>query len=70
MDTNLGKIRKDSGVTQTDLAAAIEVSRQTIHSIETLKYTPSVELALKIAKFFELNVEDIFCLSEPKRRKK
>ena len=60
MKTRLREIRQSAGVTQTDLAKAIEVSRQTIHSIETLKYTPSVELALKIAKFFQLSVEEIF----------
>ncbi len=56
------EIRLNAEVTQVYLAESIEVSRQTIHSIEVMKYVPSVELALKIAKFFGLSVEDIFKL--------
>jgi len=60
----VASIRKAANVSQVDLARAIGVSRQTIHAIETRKYIPSVELALKIARFFGHSVEDIFFLEE------
>ncbi len=51
-------------VTQAQLAEIIGVSRQTINAIEKNKYVPSTLLALKLARFFEVNVETIFQLSE------
>lgn len=54
--------RTDAGVTQEDLAGALGVSRQTIIAIEKGNYTPSVLLALKIAKYFKCSVEDIFSI--------
>jgi len=45
-------------LTQQELADALKVSRQTIHSIEKGKFNPSVRLALKMAEFFEVNVEN------------
>ena len=51
-------------ITQAELADQIHVSRQTIHSIEAGKFVPSVLLALKIARYFKLNMEDIFHLDE------
>jgi len=51
-------------LTQRELAKAIGVSRQTIHSIETRKFVPSTVLALKIARFFQQQVEEIFYLIE------
>lgn len=60
--SDLRKIRRQTGMTQKDLAASIDVSRQTIHSIEVGKYIPSVEVALKLAKSLKLKVEDIFKL--------
>lgn len=62
VNNKLKKIRLELDVTQASLAEATGVSRQTIHSIEVMKYVPSVELALKIAKFFKFKVEDIFQL--------
>lgn len=59
----LKEIRLESEINQSEMARICDVSRQTIHSIEVSKYTPSVELALKIAKVLELSVEDIFELS-------
>jgi putative transcriptional regulator len=56
----LKDIRTERSVTQEALAEAADVSRQTIISIEKGKYTPSVDLALRIAAFFKLRVEDIF----------
>ncbi|MCP4132536.1 MAG: helix-turn-helix transcriptional regulator [bacterium] len=51
-------------VTQADLAGRIGCSRQTINSIENCKFTPSVELALKIARELEMKVEEIFFIAE------
>ena len=55
--------RKDKGMTQEDLASAVGVSRQTIISVEKGNYTPSIMLALKIAKAFNKKVEDLFSIS-------
>ncbi|MBC1404739.1 helix-turn-helix transcriptional regulator [Listeria welshimeri] len=55
-------LREQRDIAQNDLAAALEVSRQTIHAIEKGKYNPSLELSLKIAKYFHLSVEEIFNL--------
>ncbi|KUG36608.1 ABC transporter substrate-binding protein [Listeria monocytogenes] len=59
--TNIVKIiREKKGITQNELAHSLDVSRQTIHAIEKGKYNPSLELSLKIAKFFDLPVEENF----------
>lgn len=55
-------LRSDKGTTQEELAAAIGVSRQTIIAIEKGNYTPSVELALKLARYFKKPLEQIFYL--------
>jgi putative transcriptional regulator len=47
-------------ITQEDLASSLGVTRQTIHAIENDKYNPSLELAFKIAKFFETTIEEVF----------
>lgn len=60
ISNNLKVERARISITQKDLAKEIGVSRQTIHSIETGKFTPSVELALKLASFFGLSVEELF----------
>jgi len=67
VENKLRTLRERHEVSQVELAAAIEVSRQTIHAIETSKYVPSVELALRIAEFFALEVEDIFTLKTERR---
>ena len=60
---NLRKFRFENGeISQQDLANAVGVTRLTIHSIEKGKFVPSTMLALKIAKFFKVRVEDIFYL--------
>ncbi len=56
------KIRTEKGLTQEELADKVGVSRQTVIAIEKGNYTPSVLLALKIARTFRLSVEDIFSL--------
>lgn len=55
--------RTQSGITQEELAARVGVSRQTIIAIEKGNYTPSVLLALKVARFFKVSVENIFTIS-------
>jgi len=53
-------LRRERGITQEELADALEVSRQTISSIENGRYNPSLELAFRIARFFGLTIEEIF----------
>lgn len=62
----VGKLRVESGVTQEDLAAKVNVSRQTIIALEKGNYAPSILLALKIAGFFSMPVEKIFKISYEK----
>ena len=63
---NVNALRSKRGATQEELAEALGVSRQTIISIEKGNYTPSVQLALKLAKFFKTPVEDIFKITYEK----
>ncbi|RJE46892.1 MULTISPECIES: helix-turn-helix transcriptional regulator [unclassified Dehalobacter] len=60
MNNRLEEIRRQRGIKQEELAAALEVSRQTIGSLENGRYNPSIILAFKIARFFGMNVEEIF----------
>jgi len=60
----LEEIRKQRSITQEELAGALEVSRQTIGSLENGRYNPSIILAIKIARYFGLTVEDIFIYEE------
>ena len=62
MENELNVFRAKQDITQKDLAAEMDVSRQTINAIETGKYDPSLELALKLAEYFETSVEEIFML--------
>ncbi len=64
MKNRLEEIRKQKGIRQEDLAEALEVSRQTIGSLENGRYNPSITLAFKIARYFEMSVEDIFIYEE------
>jgi putative transcriptional regulator len=63
LENNLRVLRAKKDVTQEDLAEAIGVSRQTINAIELGKFNPSVVTALKLAKFFETTVEEVFFIS-------
>ncbi len=56
----LREVRDRESLTQESLADAVGVSRQTIISIEKGKYVPSVDLALRLARYFKVKVEDIF----------
>ena len=64
MKNKLGEIRKERGITQEDLAKILEVSRQTVGSLENGRYNPSIILAFKIARHFEMAIEDIFIYEE------
>lgn len=58
---NLKKLRFDNGnISQQELANAVDVTRLTIHSIENGKFNPSTLLSLKIARFFDLPLEEVF----------
>ena len=64
MKNTLRVARAIKNITQEELAKKISVSRQTIHSIENGKFVPSVLLALKLADFFNMNVDELFSLEE------
>jgi putative transcriptional regulator len=64
MKNRLEELRKQRGIRQEELAAALSVSRQTIGSLENGRYNPSIKLALKIARYFSLPVEQIFIYEE------
>lgn len=52
--------RENAGLSQADLAAAVGVTRQTINAIERDRYDPSIELAFKLARYFDCQIEDLF----------
>ncbi len=60
MKNRLEELRKERGINQETLAAAMEVSRQTIGSLENGRYNPSIVLAFKLARYFNLSIEEIF----------
>ncbi len=64
MKNRLEELRKQRGIRQEELATALEVSRQTIGSLENGRYNPSIILAFKIARFFEMSIEEIFIYEE------
>jgi len=68
VDNKVYKYRQDKQATQEDLARAVGVSRQTVIAIEKGNYTPSVLLALKIAKFFDTKVENLFAISYERKK--
>ena len=64
LKNKLEEIRKQHGIRQEDLAKVLEVSRQTIGSLENGRYNPSIILAFKIARYFNMTIEDIFIYEE------
>ena len=64
MKNRLEEIRKQREITQEELANILEVSRQTISSLEKGRYNPSIILAFKIARYFDIAIEDIFIYEE------
>lgn len=68
MENKLRVLRAMKDITQEDLARKLSVTRQTIHAIENDKYDPSLELAFKLARFFETRIEEIFIYKESLNR--
>ena len=66
MKNRFEEIRKERVIKQEELAAALEVSRQTIGSLENGRYNPSITLAFKLARYFDMSIEDIFIYEEEK----
>lgn len=64
MDNKLEILRAQKGWTQQELAERVSVSRQTIISLERGRYNPSIQLAFRLARQFEVTIEDIFIYSE------
>lgn len=64
MKNRIEEIRKEKGIRQEDFAKTMGVSRQTISSLETGRYNPSIFLAYKIAKYFEMTIEEVFIFDE------
>ena len=60
MKNNLRRYRQEKSISQDELAAILGVSRQTINSIETGKFDPSLKLVIKITRFFKADLESIF----------
>ena len=64
MKNTISQLRKQHKITQEELATEVGVTRQTITSIETGKYIASLPLAFKLAKFFDMSIEEIFSIEE------
>ncbi|WP_374012698.1 helix-turn-helix transcriptional regulator [Pseudoxanthomonas koreensis] len=65
MNNRLRQLRDGRGWSQGELAEQLDVSRQTVNALETGKYDPSLPLAFRIARLFELRIEDIFIPDGP-----
>lgn len=64
MKNRIEEIRKNKGIRQEDFAKRMNVSRQTISSLENGRYNPSIMLAYKIAKFFDMTIEEVFIFED------
>lgn len=64
VSNRIREIRQLKGIPQIKMAEDLQVTRQTMNAIEKNKYNPSLELALKIVKYFEMPIDDIFQLEE------
>lgn len=64
MKNRIEEIRKARGIRQEEFAKQMGVSRQTISSLETGRYNPSIFLAYKIARFFGMTIEEVFLFDE------
>ena len=70
MKNKLEEIRKKKGISQEELAKDLQVSRQTIGSLENGRYNPSIILAFRIARYFNMTVEEIFIYEEDENERK
>lgn len=64
MDNRIAQLRRERGLSQAELAQAVEVTRQTIISLEGGRYNASLALAHKLARYFGMTIEDIFIFEE------
>lgn len=64
MKNRIKELRKQAGLRQEDMAAALGVTRQTINAIENQKYNPTLELAMKLARLLKTPVEELFILED------
>ena len=64
MNNRIKELRKERNITQDELAGAVGVTRQTVISLESGKYNASLQLAFKIAKYFDMRIEDAFLFEE------
>lgn len=64
MKNRLEELRRAAGMTQEELAETLEVSRQTVGSLENGRYNPSILLAFKIARLFHTTIEEVFLYEE------
>ena len=64
MKNNIKQLRNELKISQKDLAESLNVSRQTINAIETGKFDPSLTLTIKITRFFNKSLEEIFIMEE------
>ena len=64
MKNRIEELRKQRGIRQEEFAKMLGVSRQTISSLETGRYNPSIYLAYKIAKYFGMTIEEVFVFDE------
>ena len=64
MTNRIAELRKARRISQAELADAVEVTRQTIISLENGRYNASLQLAFKIARYFDLTIEDVFLFEE------
>ena len=64
MKNRIEEIRKEHGIRQEEFAKYMGVSRQTISSLENGRYNPSIILAYKIAKYFDMTIEDVFIFED------
>ena len=64
LKNRLEELQKQRGIKQKNLASELNVSRQTINSLITNRYNPSIILAFKIAKYFNMSIEEIFIYDE------
>ena len=64
MKNRIEEIRKEKGIRQEEFAKVLGVSRQTISSLENGRYNPSILLAYKIAKYFGMTIDEVFCFDD------
>ena len=64
MKNKIREFRKQKNITQDELAKNIGVTRQTINAIENEKYNPTLLLAIKLAKYLKVSVEELFCFED------